>query len=117
MEIMRTELSGSRICGDGAQLRTIWSHFDRHGGSELFRKIVSALSRLLNEKPVLLGMGVQMNGIGVPSTDNLHSHAGYLDMGLGIMASAASAGITTVNSMMSSGTGGLGAHSGMKLRL
>lgn len=57
-----------------------------------------------------------MNGIGVSVADP-NAHGGYLDMGIGMMASAASAGITTVGTMMGTGAGGLGAHSGMKLRL
>jgi hypothetical protein len=100
----------------------------------VFAKLVAALGRLLNEKPVLLGSCAQMNGIDVHSTlsnmssDTLaggggvaglagHGHGGYLDMGLGMMASAANVGINTVGSMIGGPGGGLGAHSGLKLRL
>jgi hypothetical protein len=48
----------------------------------------------------------------VPSKD-----AGYFDMGLGMVASAASVGVSTVSSMMGTMGGGLGSHSGLKLRL
>lgn len=106
-----------RICGDGSQLQNLWRHFDQPGGPKLFSKLVSALGRLLNEKPVLLGMGTQMNGIGVGGIEGHNAHGGYLDMGIGMVTSAASAGLTTVNSMIGTGTGGLGNHSGMKLRL
>lgn len=58
-----------------------------------------------------------MNGLGVSVGEGANGHGGYLDMGIGMVTSAASVGITTVNSMIGSGNGGLGAHSGMKLRL
>lgn len=54
-----------------------------------------------------------MHGIGIPSTDVVNGHAGYLDRGIGIVASAASAGMT----MMGGAGGGLGSQSGMKLGL
>ena len=83
----------------------------------MFSKIVSALGRLVNEKPILLGAGPQMHGLGVPTTEGANGHAGYLDMGIGMVASAASAGMSTVNSMMRATGGGLGPHSAMKLGL
>lgn len=134
-----------RICGDGKLLQNIFSQFDTPSSSvsteattpnpKVFAKLVAALGRLLNEKPVLLGSCGQMNGIDVHSTMSNtsgdtpangggaaaltagHGHGGYLDMGLGMMASAANVGITTVGSMIGGPGGGLGAHSGMKLRL
>lgn len=63
-----------------------------------------------------------MHGLGIPATDPSSSNtslnaAGYLDMGLGMVASAASVGVSTVNAMMGASGGGLGPHSAMKLRL
>lgn len=81
----------------------------------MFQNLVSALGRLLNEKPVLLGIGTQMHGLDIAADGG--NHGGYIDMGIGMMASAASAGITTVNSMIGTSSGGLGAQSSMKLRL
>ncbi|ADV19956.1 hypothetical protein I305_00461 [Cryptococcus gattii E566] len=110
------------ICGDYTLLQNIYTHYDKTEGPKLYNRIVSALSHLVNEKPALLGIGTQMHGLGVPATDlsssnpNLHA-AGYLDMGLGMVASAASVGVSTVNAMMGAGGGGLGSHSAMKLRL
>jgi len=72
---------------------------------------------LINEKPVLLGVASQMNGLGVVSAENAQRDSGYLDMGIGMMASAASAGITTVGTIIGSNGSGLGVHSGLKLRL
>ncbi|ODN82823.1 hypothetical protein L202_01090 [Cryptococcus amylolentus CBS 6039] len=113
------------ICGDHALLQSTYTHFDEAGGSVLFAKIINALGRLINEKPALLGMGSQMHGLGVPtgvqadaSGSNPSLHGGYLDMGLGMLGSAASAGVSTMNAMMAGPSGGgLGQHSGMKLKL
>ncbi|WVQ70582.1 hypothetical protein IAR50_000101 [Cryptococcus sp. DSM 104548] len=113
------------ICGDHALLQSIYTHFDEAGGPVLFTKIINALGRLINERPALLGMGSQMHGLSVPtgmqadaSGSNTNLHGGYLDMGLGMLGSAASAGVSTMNAMMmGAGGGGLGQHSGMKLKL
>ncbi len=94
-------------------MQSIWKHYDQNGGSKLFLKIVSALGRLVNERPGLLGVGPQMHGLGIPSTEGTSGNAGYLDMGIGMVASAASAGM----SIMGATGGGLGPQSGMKLRL
>lgn len=112
-----SSLLTSRICGDSTLLQSIWNHYDHPNGPKLFFKIVSSLGRLVNEKPVLLGVGSQMHGLGIPSTEGAHAHAGYLDMGIGMVASAANAGMSTVNSMIGATGGGLGPHSGMKLGL
>ncbi|OCF31812.1 hypothetical protein I316_06619 [Kwoniella heveanensis BCC8398] len=111
------------ICGDPTLLQKIYNHYDKpeNDGLKLYSKIVLALSRLVNEKPALLGIGSQMHGIGVPHTDptspGANPHASYLDLGLGMVSSAASVGVSTVNAMMGAGGGGLGAQSMVKLRL
>ncbi|OXM81823.1 hypothetical protein C364_00796 [Cryptococcus neoformans Bt63] len=110
------------ICGDYSLLQIIYTHYDQTEGPKLYSRIISALSHLVNEKPALLGIGTQMHGLGIPATDPSSSNtslnaAGYLDMGLGMVASAASVGVSTVNAMMGAGGGGLGPHSAMKLRL
>lgn len=107
------------IASDPALLRAIQAQYDTPDGPKLFVRIVSALSHFLNEKPQLLGAGAQMHGLGVPHTVmNQHANAGYLDMGIGMMASAASVGVSAVGAMVGSGQGGgLGQHSTMKQRL
>ncbi|ORX41097.1 guanine nucleotide exchange factor in Golgi transport N-terminal-domain-containing protein [Kockovaella imperatae] len=112
------------ICGDTALLRTIWTNFDQpENGPKIFGKIIASLGRLVNEKPALLGIGSQMHGLGIPHSEAMSTGAGtgssggYLDMGIGMVASAASAGITTVGSMMGTGSSGLGPQSAMKLKL
>lgn len=111
------KLISASVCGDSRLLRTVWTNFDQTGKSDVFRKMVSSLGKLVNERPVLLGVGAQMHGTGVPSGDGSAASGTYLDMGLGMVSSAASAGLNSVNSMMGSSGGGLGTHSSMKLRL
>lgn len=105
------------ISGDPAVLRTIWTHYDKAGGPKLFSKIVSAFGHLVNEKPALLGVGTQMYGLDVPQSAVGAGNSGYLDMGIGMVASAASVGVSAMGAMVGSGTGGLGQHSTMKQRL
>lgn len=62
-----------------------------------------------------MGVNTEIYGLGVPN-DSVSS-SGYLDMGLGIVSAAASAGVSTVSSMMGSTGGGLGTHSSVKQRL
>lgn len=104
------------ICGDPALLRAIWAQYDEQGGPKLFQKIVASLGRLVNEKPALLGVGAQMHGLGVPASSTENVHAGYFDMGFGMVATAASVGVSAVSAALGSG-GGLGSHSTMKQRL
>jgi len=77
--------------------------------------LITALKRLVTEKPALLGIGAQMVGVGVSS----HSTEGYtLDVGgvAGMVATAASATVSGVVGMMASG-GGLSLQgSAMKLQ-
>ncbi|WWC92223.1 uncharacterized protein L201_007177 [Kwoniella dendrophila CBS 6074] len=110
------------ICGDTNLLQSIHSHYDATEGSpKLYSKIISSLSRLINEKPALLGIGTQMHGLGVPHNDptspSTNPHASYLDLGIGMVSSAASVGVNTMNAMMGGQGGGLGPASGVKLRL
>lgn len=80
--------------------------------------MVSALGRLMNEKPQLLGVCTQMEGIGVPHSSEANNGQGSLmDMSIGMMASAASVGVSTVSSMMGQTGGGLGPQSAPKLKL
>lgn len=105
------------ICGDPALLRAIWTQYDKPNGPKLFAKLVSALGRLINEKPTLLGVGTQMHGLGVPASSTDNVNAGYFDMGMGMVASAASVGVSAMSAMVASSGGGLGPHSAVKQRL
>jgi hypothetical protein len=94
----------------------VWDRYDsQQPGSKVFSSLITALKRLITEKPALLGVGSQMFGVGVPS----HTGDGYgLDVSgvAGIMATAASATVSGVVGMMASG-GGLSLQgSAMKLQ-
>ncbi|KAK1219528.1 Endocytosis and vacuole integrity protein [Marasmius sp. AFHP31] len=107
MEIMRG------LCGDAELIRNVWDRYDSHsdGGSKVFTSLVTALKRLITEKPALLGVGSQMFGIGVPhdASGNMSpSSSSYgLDVGgmAGMVATAASATVSNVVGMMSGGGG------------
>lgn len=71
----------------------------------------------MTEKPNLLGVSDQIHGLGLPKGDAAGSSSGYLDIGFGMVATAANVGVSTVSSMMGPQSGGLGAQSGLKLKL
>ncbi|EKM50999.1 uncharacterized protein PHACADRAFT_128641 [Phanerochaete carnosa HHB-10118-sp] len=96
MEIMRG------LCSDAELMRNVWVRYDaEESGSKVFTALVTALKRLVTEKPALLGVGTQMLGIGGPPPEG---GSGYLDVGgvAGLVANAASATVSGVASMMSS---------------
>lgn len=113
----------SRICLDFSLLHRIWAEYCQKSEINLFAYMVTSLGHLVCEKPALLGIGVQMHGLGVPSNEsqlhglNMTGAGGYLDKGMSLVTTAASAGITTVSSMMHTVGGGLGPHSSLKLKL
>lgn len=98
-------------------MRHVWDRYDSQGsGSKVFGSLVTALKRLVTEKPALLGVSSQMFGVGVQVD---HSGSAYgLDAGgmAGRVANVASATVSGVVGMMHS-SGGLGLHSSaMKLQ-
>ncbi|OCH93573.1 hypothetical protein OBBRIDRAFT_885401 [Obba rivulosa] len=109
MEIMRG------LCSDAELMRNIWDQYDAEGsGSKVFTSMITALKRLVTEKPALLGVCSQMAGAG-SSTD---SSAYGLDVGgvAGMVASAASATVSGVASMMTTEAGLSVQTSAMKLQ-
>ncbi|EGO23125.1 hypothetical protein SERLADRAFT_439867 [Serpula lacrymans var. lacrymans S7.9] len=110
-------------------IRNIWDRYDaQQPGSKVFSSLISALKRLLTEKPALLGVSSQMFGVGVSAhavgeglsaSGSGSSSSGYgLDVGgmAGMVATAASATVSGVVGMMGSG-GGLSVQgSAMKLQ-
>ncbi|KAF9267021.1 hypothetical protein L218DRAFT_955496 [Marasmius fiardii PR-910] len=118
MEIMRG------LCGDAELIRNVWDRYDSQtsGGSKVFTSLVTALTRLITEKPSLLGVGSQMIGVGVShdATGNVSpSSSSYgLDVGgvAGMVATAASATVSNVVGMMSAGAGLSLQSSTMKLQ-
>ena len=86
----------------------------------MFTSLITALKRLVTEKPALLGVCAQMFGVGVPTSSGSSSDlTGYgLDVGgvAGMVATAASATVSAGLSMIGS-EAGLSLHgSSMKLQ-
>ncbi|KAF7333497.1 Protein MON2 [Mycena venus] len=115
MEIMRG------LCSDAELMRNVWARYDaHHSGSNVFTALITALKRLVTEKPALLGVSTQIFGVGVqPDNAGNASNSGYgLDVAgmAGMVATAASATVSGVVGMMGS-TGGLSLQgSAMKLQ-
>ncbi|KAF8198188.1 hypothetical protein K438DRAFT_1823993 [Mycena galopus ATCC 62051] len=115
MEIMRG------LCSDAELMRNVWARYDaQHAGSNVFTALITALKRLVTEKPALLGVSTQIFGVGVqPDNGGNASNSGYgLDVAgmAGMVATAASATVSGVVGMMGS-TGGLSLQgSAMKLQ-
>ncbi|KAH8105097.1 hypothetical protein BXZ70DRAFT_887449 [Cristinia sonorae] len=112
MEILRG------LCSDAELMRNVWDRYDaEESGSKVFNSLVTALKRLVTEKPALLGVGNQMFGVGVAPQSA--SSEGYgLDVGgvAGMVANAASATVSSVAGMITSGTGLSVQGSAMKLQ-
>lgn len=101
-------------------MRHVWDCYDaQDSGSKVFGFLISALKRLVTEKPALLGVGSQMGGVGISSGGSEHpTSTSVLDVGgmAGRVATAASATVSGVVGMMGGG-GGLSLHgSAMKLQ-
>ncbi|KAK7039339.1 protein MON2 [Favolaschia claudopus] len=115
MEIMRG------LCSDAQLMRNVWARYDaRHTGSNVFTALITALKRLVTEKPALLGVSAQIFGVGVlPDNATGASNSGYgLDVAgmAGMVATAASATVSGVVGMMGT-SGGLSLQgSAMKLQ-
>ncbi|KAG6844369.1 hypothetical protein H0H87_007445 [Tephrocybe sp. NHM501043] len=111
MEIMRG------LCSDAELMRNVWDRYDaQDSGAKVFASLVTALKRLITEKPVLLGVCTQIAGLGVTAEQTGSTYS--LDMGgmAGRVATAASATVSGVVGMMGS-SGGLSLHgSAMKLQ-
>ncbi|KAF9810712.1 hypothetical protein IEO21_06846 [Rhodonia placenta] len=112
MEIMR---------GDSELMRNVWDRYDaEESGSKVFTSLIAALKRLVTEKPALLGVCAQMFGVGVQtstgSSSDLSSYG--LDVGgvAGMVATAASATVSGVASMIGPEVGLSLQGSSMKLQ-
>ncbi|PIL34637.1 hypothetical protein GSI_03416 [Ganoderma sinense ZZ0214-1] len=114
MEIMRG------LCSDAELIRNVWDRYDaEEGGSKVFTSLITALKRLVTERPALLGVGQQMFGVGVSTHPGSTADGAYgLDVGgvAGMVASAASATVTGVASMMTTEAGLSVQGSAMKLQ-
>ncbi|TBU23332.1 hypothetical protein BD311DRAFT_674190 [Dichomitus squalens] len=112
MEIMRG------LCSDAELMRNVWDRYDaEEGGSKVFTSLITALKRLVTERPALLGVGQQMFGVGVSTHPGSGADGAY-DVGgvAGMVASAASATVTGVANMMTTEAGLSVQGSAMKLQ-
>ena len=84
-----TNYPSLRLCTDSELMRSFWDRYDAlEGGSKVFTSLISSLKRLATEKPALLGVGHQMQGVGVG--DGGHG----LEAVAGMVASAATQTVT-----------------------
>ena len=109
-----------RLCSDAELMRSVWDRYDaEEGGSKVFTSLITALKRLVTERPALLGVGQQMFGVGVSTHPSSSADGAYaLDVGgvAGMVASASSATVSGVANMMTT-EAGLSVHtSAMKLQ-
>lgn len=91
-----------RLCRDTSLLTEVWQTFDSGKDSSIYGDLVSAVRRIISEKPALLGTNEAMQGHGsshIPG-DHYARQGGYLDMGLSAVSSAATAGVSTVSAMI-----------------
>lgn len=116
MEIMRG------VCSDAELVRNIWDRYDaQQPGSKVFSSLIVALKRLVTEKPALLGVSVQMMGVGISHAGDSATPSGSnygLDVGgvAGMVATAASATVSGVVGIIGSGIGLSVQNSAMKLQ-
>lgn len=114
------------MCTDAELIRNVYDRYDstesEAGGSKVFTSLVTALKRLITEKPALLGVGQQMFGVGVTSA----SGSTVDGTGAGTLVSSTSnvsgvagmvaASVSGVVGMMGSGAGLSLQGSAMKLQ-
>ncbi|KIY67422.1 hypothetical protein CYLTODRAFT_422528 [Cylindrobasidium torrendii FP15055 ss-10] len=110
MEIMRG------LCSDAELMRNVWERYEgedtgNEAKSKVFTSLITALNRLVTEKPALLGVSQQMLGVNVSNDATTPGGAGSGSMA-GMVANAA----VGVASMMSSGNGLSLQTSAMKLQ-
>jgi hypothetical protein len=97
-------------------MRSFWERYDaQETGSKVFTSLITALKRLVTEKPALLGVSSPMSGVGVPSSGDVNYG---LDVGgvAGMVATAASATVSGVAGLMGTGAGLSVQGSSMKLQ-
>ena len=67
-----------RLCSDAELMRSVWDRYDaEEGGSKVFTSLITALKRLVTERPALLGVGQQMFGVGVSTHPSSSADGAY----------------------------------------
>ncbi|KIL71464.1 hypothetical protein M378DRAFT_65148 [Amanita muscaria Koide BX008] len=111
MEIIRG------LCNDAELIRNMWARYDaRDNGSKVFTALVTALKRLVTEKPALLGVSTQTGGIGVVPDVMGAGHGLDVSTVAGRVATAATATVSGVVGMMGPAAGLSVQGSSMKLQ-
>ena len=113
--VQRLHTHVCRLCGDAEYLRSLWQRYDAvvtdsdtgaASGARVFTLFISTLQRLVTSRPSLLGVSVQMQGVGVPPSDSLsYSHSHSLDSVAEMVATAASATVSNVVGMIGTEAG------------
>ena len=100
----------------------MWDCYDAQDtGSKAVSSLITALKRLVTEKPALLGVGGQMSGVGVQaeslSSSGASGPTSAAAYGLDMAGRVASATVSTVSGIIGAGGGGLSLQtSSMKLQ-
>ncbi|KAF5319150.1 hypothetical protein D9619_008506 [Psilocybe cf. subviscida] len=115
MEIMRG------LCSDAELIRKMWDRYDaKESGSRAVTALITAIKRLVTERPALLGVGVQMGGVGVQTEVSpvaaTPSAVGAAAYGLDMAGRVASATMSGVVGMIAGGAGLSTQTSSMKLQ-
>ncbi|CAG7850918.1 SubName: Full=Related to MON2-Peripheral membrane protein with a role in endocytosis and vacuole integrity {ECO:0000313/EMBL:CCA72019.1} [Serendipita indica DSM 11827] len=78
MRVLATEVIRG-ICNDADLMRRYWQLYDAGTeGSHVFAALITALKRLVTERPALLGVSHQMQGLGVHEGTTLEHVAGIV---------------------------------------
>ena len=107
------------LCSDADLMRNIWTRYDaEESGSRVITSLITALKRLVTEKPAVLGISTQMAGVGITASSSTDGSTHALDVAgvAGIVANAASATMSNVVGMMGSEAGLSVQSSAMKLQ-
>lgn len=104
-----------RLCHDGILLQSLCEYDeDAKQGHNAFTDMIVMLGKTIVDNPDVIGVRSDMQGLGISPEQNSQTSggvsvgAGYLDLGLSVMSTAASAGVNTVNAMMSADAQELG---------
>lgn len=115
-------LSVHRLCSDAELLRNLWERYDaQDDGPKVVNSLITALKRLVTERPALLGQSSHMSGIGVQaelaSLSGSSNTAGAAAYGLDMAGRVASATVSGVAGIMGVAGSGLSVQgSSMKLQ-
>ncbi|PPR04311.1 hypothetical protein CVT24_013384 [Panaeolus cyanescens] len=107
MRVLAMEVMRGQVSFHLKLIRNIWDRYDaQEGGSKALTSLITALKRLVTEKPNLLGTSSQMGGVGLPS-ESVTSPGGAAAYGLDMAGRVASATVSGVAGIIGVGGAGL----------